>query len=62
MDIASERKRLGLSQAAIAAQIGVNQTTLSRWEHGHLTPNSRDLIALRAAMEALSSPASQSAA
>lgn len=53
MDIASERKRLGLSQAAIAAKIGVNQATVSRWESGDLTPNSRDLIAVKAAMDAL---------
>lgn len=61
MDIASERKRLGLSQAAIAATIGVNQTTVSRWESGTLVPNSRDLIAIKTAMETLSSGSSQAA-
>lgn len=62
MDIASERKRLGLSQAAIAAQIGVNQATVSRWESGDLTPNSRDIIAVRSAMDALTSRSAQTAA
>jgi len=61
MDIASERKRLGLSQAAIAAKIGVNQATVSRWESGELTPNSRDLIAVKTAIEQLTSDSSQAA-
>lgn len=61
MDIASERKRLGLSQAAIAAKIGVNQATVSRWESGDLTPNSRDLIAVKAAMDALTEANSKAA-
>ena len=32
------RKITGLSQPQIAAQVGVNQSTVSRWESGAATP------------------------
>lgn len=32
------REALGLSQAQIAAEIGVSQATYSRWEQGKTTP------------------------
>ena len=32
------RKRLGLTQAALAKLFGVNISTVGRWESGHMTP------------------------
>lgn len=48
MDIAQTRKSLGLSQTALAALLGVNQATVSRFERGELEPNARTLLALEA--------------
>lgn len=31
-DIRAEREKVGLSQAAVAAALGVNQSTVARWE------------------------------
>jgi transcriptional regulator with XRE-family HTH domain len=33
-DVRQERKRLGLTQARLAAELGVPQTTVSHWETG----------------------------
>lgn len=33
-----ERKRLGLSQEAVAARVGVERETWSRYENGHMQP------------------------
>lgn len=33
------RERLGLTQAQMADRIGVNQSTVHRWEEGILPPN-----------------------
>lgn len=48
MDITATRKALGLSQAALAAQLGVSQGTISRFESGELKPNARTILALEA--------------
>jgi len=48
MDVKATRKTLGLSQAALAEQLGVTQTTISRFEAGDLIPNARTLLALEA--------------
>lgn len=53
MDISAERGASKLTQAELAAKLGVHQTTVMRWEKGELTPNSRDLIAIRTAIDAL---------
>ena len=44
--IAELRQRLGLSQAAIAARIGVPKNTVSRWETGETTPDAQSLAAI----------------
>jgi DNA-binding transcriptional regulator YiaG len=33
------RKRLGLSQSGMARRLGIDPTTLRRWEHGRTRPN-----------------------
>lgn len=48
MDIAQARKTLKLSQAQLAEALGVNQTTISRFENGDLVPNVRTVLAIRA--------------
>ena len=40
------RKRLGLSQAQMAAKLRVPQNTLSRWENGSTTPDANSLAAI----------------
>lgn len=37
------RQGMGLTQAELAAQVGVNQNTLSIWESEHALPRTRDL-------------------
>lgn len=44
--IAEVRQRIGLSQAAMAAHIGVPQNTVSRWETGATTPDADSLAAI----------------
>lgn len=51
MDISTERKALNVSQADIAARLGVHQTTILRWEKGELKPRPRDLMAVRVALD-----------
>jgi DNA-binding transcriptional regulator YiaG len=38
IDIATERKALGLTQAELAAAIGVNQSSVSLWERQKRVP------------------------
>ena len=38
------RSQLGLTQAALAALIGVSLTTVSRWEQGHTSPRSGAIL------------------
>lgn len=44
--IAELRQRLSLSQAAMAARIGVPKNTVSRWETGETTPDAQSLAAI----------------
>ena len=37
----------GLSQAAFAAQLGVHQSTVSRWETGGLEPSREEMASMR---------------
>lgn len=46
MDVRTLRKSLDLSQAELAARLGVTQSTVSRWETGELPLSKRDLLAL----------------
>jgi ribosome-binding protein aMBF1 (putative translation factor) len=47
-DIKSARRSLGLSQAELAAKLGVHQTTISRFETGDLPLDERTKLALDA--------------
>lgn len=38
IDIKAMRAELGLTQAALAAEVGVDQSTVSNWENGTTTP------------------------
>lgn len=38
LSIRARRNRLGMSQAELAERIGVNQTAVSQWERGVITP------------------------
>lgn len=57
INIEALRKKTGLSQAAIAAKLGVHQTTVQRWEKGDLPMKPRDEFAVQVAIDALSSEA-----
>lgn len=48
MDIRSVRKGLGLSQADLAAKLGVTQGTISRFEKGLLRIDERTRLAVEA--------------
>lgn len=48
MDIAAFRKAHGLSQAALADKLGINQATVSRLETGKMRVNRRTVLALEA--------------
>jgi type I restriction enzyme M protein len=41
------RKRLGLSQEKLAAQLGVSFQTVNRWERGHSRPSQLALHAIK---------------
>jgi transcriptional regulator with XRE-family HTH domain len=45
--VAALRAQLGLSQSEFARRLGVNQTTVSRWESGRQVPGKSILIRLR---------------
>jgi transcriptional regulator with XRE-family HTH domain len=47
--IRAARTRAGLSQTALAKQIGATQSQLSRWEIGHIQPPNTRLDAISAA-------------
>lgn len=49
-DIKSVRNALNLSQAGLAAKLGVHQTTVSRFESGDLPMDERTALALDALM------------
>lgn len=46
------RRRLGLSQAALAELLGVHAMTVSRWERGLLAPNAHQRRVLKALADA----------
>jgi DNA-binding transcriptional regulator YiaG len=46
-EIITLRKRLGLTQGALAAEIGASRETVSRWESGKHPPEGANLKALR---------------
>ncbi|HEX8414753.1 MAG TPA: helix-turn-helix transcriptional regulator [Sphingomicrobium sp.] len=48
MDIKSIRKALGLSQADLAARLGLTQGTVSRFENGVLPVDERTKLAVEA--------------
>lgn len=35
-DLRADRRRLGLTQAALAARLGVTPNTIARWERGEI--------------------------
>lgn len=45
-NIASERRRLGISQKELAERIGVSESTIGRWERGSLTPYGSELTSM----------------
>lgn len=47
-NIRDARSTLGLSQAGLAAKLGVHQTTVSRFETGELPMDERTALALEA--------------
>ena len=51
MDIRTARKALNLTQAELAAMLGVNHSAISRYETGAVAPDKRTLIALNAIFE-----------
>lgn len=62
MDMREARKALDLSQAELAARLGVHQTTISRFETGDLEVDARTGLALRALLVAAGKIAPESAA
>lgn len=44
--IRERREHLGLTQRFVAEKIGIDQTTLARWENGQRTPSGPQLIRL----------------
>ena len=45
------RTRLGLSQAALGALIGVSVTSVNRWESGRVSPKAGPVLAVIARLE-----------
>ncbi len=43
LNIASERKRIGLTQSQLAEKIGVVESTVRAWENGVHEPNTTSL-------------------
>ena len=44
------REKKGLSQTKLAKKIGVNQTTIGRWESGEITPTVDNVVDLLKAL------------
>lgn len=51
-DIKTIREALEVSQAELAAMLGVHQTTVARFENGDLPTNKRTLLAAQALLAA----------
>ena len=47
VDVRALRSRLGLTQEAMAARLGVSWATVNRWERGKSRPTGLSLAALR---------------
>lgn len=47
-EIRAIRDALGLTQAQLAAQLGITQSTVSRLETGDITPDKRTMLAAHA--------------
>lgn len=45
-NIASERKRMGITQEELAESILVSKSTVARWERGAMTPFGEHLVAM----------------
>lgn len=45
-NIASERKRIGITQKELADRIGVSKSSVARWEQGLLAPFGDYLVAM----------------
>lgn len=52
MKIRQARERKKLTQAQLAARVGVDSMTVSRWERGVFSPTGRHLLALARALDA----------
>ncbi len=52
-DIRSLRQELGFSQSELAAKLGLNQSTISRFETGELPVDERTRLALEAVTAAV---------
>lgn len=48
--IRTARQAAGLSQAGLAAAVGVSESAVSGWERGHYSPGAESLVALAAAL------------
>lgn len=59
-DLLTIRKRLGLTQSAMAEKLGLNQSTISRFERGDLAVDKRTQLAAQALLAA--APPDQAAA
>lgn len=51
-DVRSVRQELGLSQSELGAKLGLNQSTISRFETGELPVDERTRLALEAVTSA----------
>lgn len=56
-----QRQALGLSQAELAAKLGVHQTTISRFENDGLPVDQRTALAMDALLERAKKPARKAA-
>lgn len=44
LNIASERKRINMTQEDLANELGVSKSTIARWEQGTIPPYGSELI------------------
>ena len=50
-EIKAIRDSLGLTQAQLAAQLGVTQSSVSRFETGEIIPDRRTILAMQALLD-----------
>lgn len=53
--VSTMRKRLGISQEKLAAELGVSFQTVNRWERGHTKPSHLALTAIKNKLVAMGS-------